>query len=78
MREVGRELNNHMPMSFEGAHALLHGVDLGYAAAILIRLEARGIATRIDGDYRKFVRGPQWQQAADFYKWKVDDGKDQE
>lgn len=77
MRTVAKKLNNHKPMSFEDAHALIGGIggymDLGYAAAILIRLEQRGVAVRIDGDYNKYVRGPYWQEAADFYKWSVDD-----
>jgi hypothetical protein len=69
MRDVGARLSKTLPMTFEEAQTFIPYYDLGYAAAVLFRLEARGIAQRVAPlDYR-FVRGPMWWEAANFHRW---------
>jgi hypothetical protein len=68
MRDVGARLTDH-PLTFEEAQTFIAYYDLGYAAAVLMRLELRGIARRVAPlDYR-FVRGPTWDRAATLYGW---------
>ena len=68
MRDVGARLTDQ-PMTFEEALTFIPCQDIGYAAAVLMRLEHRGIARRVAPlDYR-FVRGPLWDEAAAFHRW---------
>jgi hypothetical protein len=52
-------------MTIKQAHAHVC-IDEGYAAATLIRLRERKIATEVEGG---FIRGPRWHDAASFYGW---------
>jgi hypothetical protein len=64
MRSVGQHLTT-TPMTIKQAHAHVC-IDEGYAAATLIRLRERKIATEVEGG---FIRGPRWHDAASFYGW---------
>jgi hypothetical protein len=67
MREVARHLSSDLPMDSHKAHRIISYQDRGYAAAVLIRLEERGIAKETgEGG---FVRGPRWDEAAEYYNW---------
>lgn len=67
MRAVGRELREHDPMDYREAFNFARGQDVGYAAAVLVRLAERGIAREIKPG--GFVRGPRWNEAAMYYNW---------
>lgn len=64
MRAVGKQLTA-TPMTIKQAHAFVC-IDEGYAAATLIRLRDRKVASEVEGG---FVRGPRWHDAAAHYGW---------
>lgn len=73
MREVASKLDREQPMTYKDAHRIITYMDEGYAAAVLVRLRMRGIATEDPMGY--FTRGPRWSEAAIYYKWgaKIDE-----
>jgi hypothetical protein len=72
MRDIGHVLTDR-PIGYRQAYEALSyhstSVDRGYAAAVLIRLTERDIASEIGPD--QYVRGPNWKLAATHYKWHV-------
>jgi hypothetical protein len=65
-RTIGSNLSETRPMTTRRAHDLMAYMDEGYAAATLMRLRDRGIASEISNG---FIRGPRWLEAADYYRW---------
>lgn len=78
MRHAARMLHESNPITSSDVHknAIKSGsIDVPYMMAVLLRLEARGIAKRVlvGGGYAHydlgFIRGPNWLAAAHMYKW---------
>ena len=67
-RTIGANLRQLRPMTVTEAHHLIKYIDEGYAAATLLRLRDRGIATEIENG-GGFIQGPRWPEAAAYYGW---------
>jgi hypothetical protein len=67
MRTIAMLLKKDEPSTARHMFEMVHTPDEGYAAATLIRLRQRGIATEVDGS--GYIRGPEWAACAAYYGW---------